>query len=175
MTDYAAFLRGVMPTNAKMPELRDAFEAAGFSNVRTLLSSGNVVFSTRTTSAAALERRAEAAMQKRLGRTFLTIVRPLDTLRDLLAADPYSRFDLAPGSKRVVTFLRQPMEAKPVLPVSLGKARILSMTDTEAFTVYVPDPPGPDFMRLIESTFGKEQTTRSWDTVAKVCRHTTRL
>jgi uncharacterized protein (DUF1697 family) len=172
MTEYAAFLRGVMPTNAKMPELRAAFEAAGFGNVRTLLSSGNVVFSARTASAAALERRAEAAMQKRLGRSFLTMVRSLETLRDILASDPYGRFDLAPGSKRVVTFLRQPMAATPILPVSLGKARILSMADTEAFTVYVPDPPGPDFMRLIESTFGKEQTTRSWDTVVKVCRET---
>lgn len=75
MTQYAAFLRGVMPTNAKMPQLREAFEAAGFGNVRTLLSSGNVVFSTRAASAAALERRAEAAMQKRLGRSFMTIWR----------------------------------------------------------------------------------------------------
>ncbi|HEX6250632.1 MAG TPA: DUF1697 domain-containing protein [Gemmatimonadaceae bacterium] len=74
----------------------------------TLLSSGNVVFSTRAASAVALERRAEAAVQKRLGRSFLTIVRPLATLRDLLAADPHSRFDLPPGSKRVVTFLRRP-------------------------------------------------------------------
>jgi uncharacterized protein (DUF1697 family) len=170
VADYAAFLRGVMPTNAKMPELREAFEAAGFGSVRTLLSSGNVIFTARRASVAALERRAEAVMQKRLGRSFLTIVRPLDHLRDLLASEPYGRFDLAPGSKRVVTFLRQPMPARPVLPKSLGTSRILCMTDTEAFTVYVPDPPGPDFMRLIESTFGREQTTRSWDTVVKVCR-----
>ena len=41
---YAAFLRGVSPMNAKMPELKRAFEAAGFGDVKTLLSSGNVVF-----------------------------------------------------------------------------------------------------------------------------------
>src|SRR5258707_3906639 len=45
---YAAFLRGVMPTNAKMPDLKRAFEAAGFTDVRTVLASGNVVFSARS-------------------------------------------------------------------------------------------------------------------------------
>ncbi len=69
MPRYAAFLRGVMPTNAKMPELKKCFEEAGFSEVRTLLSSGNVVFDAKKASEAALERRAEAAMEKRLGRT----------------------------------------------------------------------------------------------------------
>ena len=41
---YAAFLRGVMPTNCAMPALRDAFAAAGYTDVRTVLGSGNVVF-----------------------------------------------------------------------------------------------------------------------------------
>ena len=41
---YAAFLRGVSPMNAKMPEVKRCFEAAGFTDVKTLLSSGNVVF-----------------------------------------------------------------------------------------------------------------------------------
>ena len=31
--------------NAKMPELKSAFEATGFTDVKTVLSSGNAVFS----------------------------------------------------------------------------------------------------------------------------------
>ena len=41
MPRYAAFLRGVTPMNAKMPALKTAFEAAGFTDVRTRLSVGN--------------------------------------------------------------------------------------------------------------------------------------
>ena len=37
--------------NAKMPELKKAFEAAGFADVKTVLSSGNVVFSARPIAA----------------------------------------------------------------------------------------------------------------------------
>jgi len=44
MPRFVAFLRGVSPLNARMPELKSSFEAAGFRNVRTVLSSGNVVF-----------------------------------------------------------------------------------------------------------------------------------
>jgi hypothetical protein len=78
---YAALLRGVSPMNARMPALKRAFEAAGFADVETVLGSGNVVFSARPRSIAALERQAEAAMQQALGRCFLTIVRPLDRLQ----------------------------------------------------------------------------------------------
>jgi len=80
MKRYAAFLRGVMPTNAKMPELRSAFERAGFTEVKTVLSSGNVVFTAPAQTAGAIERSAEAAMRKHLGRAFPVIVRPIDAL-----------------------------------------------------------------------------------------------
>ena len=106
MARYAAFLRGVSPTNAKMPELKKAFEAAGFTDVRTVLSSGNVVFTARKTSDASLQRIAEEAMRDRLGQAFLTIVRPIDALAALLATDPYRPFRVGPTAKRIVTFLR---------------------------------------------------------------------
>ncbi len=171
MTRYAAFLRGVMPMNAKMPDLKRAFEAAGFTEVRTVLASGNVVFSARPATAAALERKAEASMERTLGRAFFTIVRPVDALQQLLASDPFRAFRLKPGAKRVVTFLRQPPAGKIALPVELEGARIYALRGGEAFTAYVRNLKGnPVFMTLIEKTFGKEQTTRTWDTVAKIAR-----
>ena len=55
MTRYAAFLRGVTPTNAKMSELRAALERAGYSKVTTVLGSGNIVFDGPKSSRAAME------------------------------------------------------------------------------------------------------------------------
>ena len=168
MPRYAAFLRGVSPMNARMPELRKCFEAAGFTDVKTVLSSGNVVFVARATSLASLERKAEAAINERLGRSFLTIVRPLDALLSILASDPYRAFRLAPGSKRVVTFLRRGLASKVSLPIEVDGARILRVEGGEVFSAYVRSPRGPVFMTLIEKTFGEEVTTRTWDTVKKV-------
>jgi uncharacterized protein (DUF1697 family) len=170
MPRYAALLRGVMPMNAKMAELRAAFEAAGFTEVKTVLSSGNVVFSAPRAAEAALEQQAEAAMLRHLGRGFFTIVRSIDTLRELLKSDPYRAFRLPSGSKRIVTFLRGRPRAGIKLPVEQDGARIHATRDREIFSSYVRTPKGPVFMSLIERTFGKDQTTRTWDTVAKIVR-----
>src|SRR5229473_3493993 len=138
MPRYAALLRGVMPVNAKMPDLKKAFEGAGFTDVKTILASGNVVFSARAASEASLQQRAEAAMTERLGRTFLTIIRPIEALRDRPAS-------------------------KIALPIEFEGARILALKGAEAFSAYVRHPKSPVFMTLIEKTFGKEGTTRTWD------------
>jgi uncharacterized protein (DUF1697 family) len=164
---YVAFLRGVSPTNAKMPTLKQAFEAAGFTDVKTVLASGNVVFDSRAAGPAALERKAEAAMTQALGRSFHTIVRPVEHLQRLLAVDPFSGFTLPAGAKRVVTFLRTAHTGRLALPIELQGARILAVEDCEVFTAYVPQPGNPVFMNLIEKTLGKDVTTRTWETVKK--------
>lgn len=170
MPRYAALLRGITPMNAKMTELKAAFESAGFTDVRTILGSGNVVFSARSAAEASLERKAEAAMERELGNAFLTIVRPIDVLRELLAADPFAALDVPPGAKRVVTFLRESPRSTLSLPVEREGARIHAIVEREVFTSYLPGPKTPVFMTLIEKTFGKEVTTRTWDTIGRIAR-----
>jgi uncharacterized protein (DUF1697 family) len=167
MTRYVALLRGVSPMNARMPALKLCFEAAGFEEVRTLLSSGNVAFSTRRAAPATLARRAEAAMQEALGRSFLTLVRTQQDLQDLVAADPFSAFELPAAAKRVVAFLGGPAPTALQLPPERDGARILAVRGSEVLCAYVPSADGPAFMALIERTFGKALTTRTWDTVRK--------
>lgn len=167
MTRYVAFLRGVSPSNAKMPELKRAFEAAGFTKVKTVLSSGNVVFDAHTASEAALERKAEACMQKTLGRTFYTIVRPVRALQSLLETDPYAAFPAPADAKRVVSFLRQAVSPRLALPLESDGAQVLALVGREVFTAYVPGDKGPVFMQLIEAAFGRDVTTRTWGTVMK--------
>lgn len=159
-----------MPTNAKMPALKAAFESAGFTDVRTILGSGNVVFTARKASEASLECRAEAAMANQLGRAFATIVRSVEDLQAIVAADPYADFPVSQGAKRVVTFLRAAPKAKLALPVELDGARVLCLRGREAYSDYLRTPKGPVFMTLIEKTLGKEITTRTWDTVLKLAR-----
>lgn len=157
-----------MPTNCKMPALKAAFEAAGFTDVTTVLGSGNVVFDARTSSAEKLQQKAEAAMHEQLGRVFLPIVRPLEQLQKLLATDPYKRFNVNPKAKRIVTFVRGRPHGKLTLPIELHGARILTMKDGEIFSAYLPTPKGPVFMTLIQKTFGDAVTTRTWETIRKV-------
>ncbi len=68
MTRYAAFLRGVNVggVNLKMAEVAKAFEEAGFTNVRTILASGNVLLESRA-GVEAVRRKAEAALRDAFG------------------------------------------------------------------------------------------------------------
>jgi uncharacterized protein (DUF1697 family) len=164
MQHYAAFLRGVSPMNCKMPALAKAFESAGFSHVKTLLSSGNVVFAARKTAEAALRTKVEAASG------FTAFIRPIDELAALLESDPFQPHRVPTTAKRVVTFLHEAPKPLPKLPIELEGARIVAIHGREAFCAYVPQPGNPVFMTLIAKTFGKEQTTRTWDTLAKVVK-----
>jgi uncharacterized protein (DUF1697 family) len=156
-----------MPTNARMPELKRCFEEVGFLEVRTLLGSGNVVFTARTAAPDVLARRAERAMQAGIGRSFQTIVRSGSYLRELLDSDPFAEFALPATTKCVITFLRGPVERSVSLPIEREGARILKVAGGEVFSAYERTAKGPVFMTLLERTFGKDITTRTLDTVRK--------
>jgi len=150
-----------------MPRLTECFQAAGFEDVRTVLSSGNVAFSTHASAWSALSQEAEQAMLASMGRVFSTIVRPSEYLQALVAGDPFAEFTLPPGAKRVITFLRHADGHGRELPIERDGARILKIAGTEVFTAYEPGPGGPAFMTLLERTFGKDITTRTVDTVKR--------
>ena len=159
MPKYAAFLRGVMPGNVTMAALKRRFEKAGFTGVRTVLGSGNVVFTARAAP-------SDAKVTKAAG--MAAFVRSIDHLAKLAAGDPFAKLrGLDPKAKRVVTFLRK-RPARLKLPLALGGARILAVQESEAFSAYLPGPEGPVFMTLIGQTFGDDVTTRTWQTVTKV-------
>jgi uncharacterized protein (DUF1697 family) len=170
MPRYAALLRGVMPTNCRMADLKKALESAGFTNVKTVIASGNVVFSAREAPEKALAKKCEAAMTKVMGRSFMTIVRSIDDLQSLLDRDYFAAEKLPPNAKRNVTFLAEPPKTKPALPVELRGARICALEGDVAYTYYVPNVADPSFMTAIERTFGKNVTTRTWETIGRIVK-----
>ncbi|WP_343639274.1 DUF1697 domain-containing protein [Roseateles sp.] len=167
MPRYVAFLRGVSPMNAKMPDLVRAFEAAGFTRVKTVISSGNVVFDHDGAPVDELEHRAEQAMTDTLGKSFGTTVRPVEHLVRVVDADVHAAFDPPAGAKRLITFLKRPHEGQVELPLRGNDAAILRLDGVEVFSHYLPNEQGPLFMTMLEKTFGKQITTRTVDTVRK--------
>lgn len=162
MTSYAAFLRGVSPMNAKMPELVRAYEKAGFEDVASVASSGNLVFRGKGTLAA-IEKRAAAAT------TFGTFIRPIAELEALLADDPWDELRVPREAKRLVTFLRE-RPKPPKLPLTAGNFTIYAVDGREVFSAYIREPGNAAFMGVIEKTFGKDITSRTWDAVGRIVK-----
>jgi uncharacterized protein (DUF1697 family) len=150
-----------------MSALRECLEAAGYVDVRTVLSSGNVAFTTRTTAVPALERRLSADIASGVGRAFGLTIRSVDALSRVVDADPFQAFAVPPTAKRVISFLSHPATSAPPLPIERDGVQILALVGRELFTAYLPHPKGPVFMTMLERAFGKEITTRTLDTVRK--------
>jgi uncharacterized protein (DUF1697 family) len=170
MPRYAALLRGVSPMNCKMPELKKALESAGFTDVKTVISSGNAVFTARKAPDKTLAKKCEAAMQKVMGRSFMTIVRSIDELQSILDRDYFATQKLPKNAKRNVTFLGGQPKTKPKLPIELRGARMCAIEGDVAYTYYVPIAVDPAFMVLIDKTFEKNCTTRTWETVGRIVK-----
>ena len=92
MARYAAFLRGVNVggVNLKMAEVAAALEKAGFTGVRTILASGNVLLESRS-GVDAVRKKAETALRERFGYDAWVLAYDIDTLRAISDAYPFER------------------------------------------------------------------------------------
>jgi uncharacterized protein (DUF1697 family) len=91
MPRYVAFLRAINVggRTVKMDRLRDIFESLGLTEVETFIASGNVIFRSRSTNPAALEKKIEAQLRKSLGFDVSTLIRSTSELSDIVALDAF--------------------------------------------------------------------------------------
>ena len=90
MSELIAFLRAINVggRQAKNTDLRAAFERMGYADVDTFIASGNVIFSTRARSSAALERKIEDALEQEFGLEMTTFLRTRAEVAAILAELP---------------------------------------------------------------------------------------
>ena len=104
MTSYVAMLRAVnVGGTGKLPmsELKAMCEAAGFTDVRTYIASGNVVFGSRLAEPA-VKKKLEQALHEHAGKPVGVIVRTSIEMAQVLASNP---FPDEPGNRVVAIFL----------------------------------------------------------------------
>jgi uncharacterized protein (DUF1697 family) len=92
VTRYAGFLRGVNVggVNLKMAEVAKSFEEVGFTNVRTILASGNVLLDSRS-GVDAVRKKAEKALRDTFGYDAWVLAYDLDTVRSISERFPFER------------------------------------------------------------------------------------
>lgn len=91
MNFYAVFLRGVNVGGVKvlMKDLSALLQDAGFTQVRTLLASGNVVLGSEEADPLRLKESVERALRNRYGREIPVIVRDGGQLERIVAQYPF--------------------------------------------------------------------------------------
>jgi uncharacterized protein (DUF1697 family) len=172
---YIAFLRGInVGGNKKVPmgDLKKMFEASGFTDVKTLLNSGNVVFSSDETEISAIKNSIEQSLIKKFGFAIPVIVRSQEKIKQLVEDSPFKHIEVTKDVRLYVTFLAETPKTSLKIPYeSEDKAlRILRVSNSEVCSLVVLSAiKGTlDLMGFIEKEFGKNVTTRNWNTVVKL-------
>jgi uncharacterized protein (DUF1697 family) len=175
MVKYAALLRGITPSNPNMrnEKLRNVFSSLGFANVRTVISSGNVLFETKSKNIKALEAAIENALPAQLGFSSTAIVRSLGQLREIVNNSPFGEIQDTPKSRLNVTFLKNPPADKLRFPYRAenGAFMLLGIYGGAIYsTIDLTGAQTPELMSWLGRQFGKKITTRTWKTVGKIIK-----
>jgi uncharacterized protein (DUF1697 family) len=172
MTRYAAFLRGVNlgKRTVKSAELKAAFEAMGFADVKTLLASGNVLFDARASKS--LQQKIETGLHEAFGFRIGVVLRTLDELRTMVAADPYGGVTESEAAKLHVLLFAEPLGANAKIVGVKGDFDVPTITEREVHLIAYRKPDGTylassllDMDRRI--TKGQLVTARNWNTILK--------
>ena len=172
MSKYVALLRGINVggKTIKMSALRKVFESLGYANVRTLLASGNVICDSKGSDEKKLKSEIETAIKKTFAMDMHIIIRNQEEIAALVKSDPFKGMKVKPQTRLYITFLSQPPASELKTPYKSmgGEYLIREITDRHVVSVLGPKVASPDVMDFLGKEFGKEITTRNWNTVMKI-------
>jgi uncharacterized protein (DUF1697 family) len=167
-----ALLRGINVGRAKrvaMADLRAMMEDLGFRDVKTLLNSGNVVYTAGRDDPRKVGTRIEKALAAAVGVSSRVTVLTADELDEVVRGNPLSRTATDP-SRLLVAFFSEPSARTQLAPLVRRRWKPEALaTGTRA--AYLWCASGILESRVLEAvarTVGSAMTTRNWTTVMKL-------
>jgi uncharacterized protein (DUF1697 family) len=151
-----------------MEELRMIFEELQFSNVRTYLQSGNILFDCKQQKTDELTQKIEAVLESAFGYVVRVFVRDGNDFRRIIAANPFLKLEGIDSAGLYLTFLRDapPSSVLSALQKPGGCTDDFFIIENDIF-LHCPDGYGKT--KLSNTFFEKKlkipATTRNWKTV----------
>jgi uncharacterized protein (DUF1697 family) len=176
---HVALFRGINVGRAKrvaMVDLRALVERLGFGDVRTLLNSGNVVFTTARAAAGAAGAGIEKALATELGVSARVTVLTAAELAAAVAKNPLLEIADDP-SRLLVAFLANPSDRSKLRPLTEQDWAPEALA-VGARVAYLWCPNGVLASPLAEAVnrvLGDAVTARNWATVLKLHAQATTL
>jgi uncharacterized protein (DUF1697 family) len=167
-----ALLRGINVGRAKriaMADLRTLVEELGFSDVRTVLNSGNVVFGGLGHEAASAAADIEAALVQRLGVASRVTVLSAAELAEVIKGNPMVA--LSTDHARLVVFILADAGQRPLLEPLLQQdwAPGALAVGTRAAYIWCPDGVlDSAAATAVAKVLGDATTSRNWNTLCKL-------
>jgi uncharacterized protein (DUF1697 family) len=167
-----ALLRGINVGRAKrvaMADLRGLVEAIGCREVKTLLNSGNVVFTSPRLGPAEVGARIEKGLVARTGVSARVTVLTGAELDAVVAGNPLGKTASDP-SRFLVAVLRDPKDRAKLLPLSRQDwgGDVLAVGKRVAYLWCAGGILGSRLLEELGRALGDGVTTRNWTTVTKL-------
>ena len=165
MPRFVAFLRGInMGGNKLVPmaQLRTLFEELGYEDVKTLLQSGNVVFT--ASSSPTLETKLEKAFTQEFDFSSEFFVRSSFELSKAIKSNPFTAEAIEDPSHLLVMFLKEPASAasfSAFLKTHAGP-ELVNSNGSELY-IYYPEGIGRSKLKIPFNG-----TARNWNTLIKL-------
>jgi uncharacterized protein (DUF1697 family) len=173
MTVYVSMLRGVnvgVAGRLRMDSLREAYESLGLKDVRTVLQSGNVVFSSGVRDRAGLAKRIAQELERRFDLRIEVLLRTAAELRNVIERGPLTGETVDPAKLLVMFLLSVPSaKAQAALARSHKGPEMLEMRGPEIY-LYYPDGVGRSRLTgaVIERALDTAGTARNWNTLLEL-------
>jgi len=154
-----------------MAELRKEMQKMNFENVVTLLNSGNIVFDAISNDLETLEKKISAHLEITFGFPIPTILRKSEIIYGLLNKNPFKDVILTRDIRLYVSFLSKDLETDLKLPHTSDDRsyKIISKIDNTIFSVLdLSLSNTPKGIETLEKHFGKDITTRNWNTIKRI-------
>jgi len=170
---YIAFLRAVNVGGkglVSMAAIREALVAAGLSDVRTYINSGNVIFSTRASDARRLAARIEKALEQHTGAAINVLVMDHKALQKVVDAIPRNWVD-DKTMRTYVLLLWKELDDRGILdrlPIKPGVDELKYTPGAVVWRVDRENVGKSHLNRIIGTPLYKKVTIRSANTIRKL-------
>jgi len=170
MNKYVAFLRAINVGGhkiIKMSDLKETFQSLGLENVETFIQSGNVIFDSKTSSPASLEKKIENQLEKALGYRVEIFLRTMREVAVIASKGPYSPKD--GETVHVVLLNEKPDTQKQKALMSYkSKADDFTVKGREVFNLRRDRNKSVFSNNFIEKVLGVPATSRNLTTIRKI-------
>lgn len=172
MSRYVALLRGVNVGGAKrvpMADLRSLLEQQGYRDIKTLLNSGNAVFSGFAERPAIHSQRIRSAISEALGVDVPVIVKTAREIAAVIADNPLEAVATDP-SRYLIAFARdaKSLSALALLRETAGEGEEFRIGRNAAYMWCANGILESKLAVALLKGLGETGTTRNWATVTKI-------
>ena len=174
MKKYVGFLRGINvggKHKVPMEDLKIVLQNLKCENPITILNSGNIIFESELLDMNKLSKMIENRISTVFGFPIPLILCEAKLIEKLIESNPFGAIESTKDTRFFVSFRKNDTQPTITIPWSSEDQSFKILSYKHKIIISVLDlskANTPKAMGIVEASFGKELTTRNWNTIIRI-------